>query len=140
MKPTELRIGNIVHCYDEDRIVSGLNNPFNDSNWDVELKDKERDLFTTSEIEDLIPIQLTEEWLFRLGWIFNDDTDCYEKYPNGDMRMFMKYKDVNQSYEVFNYVTKSLTRKNVKYIHQLQNLYFALTQEELTWKGTQMNS
>ncbi len=72
----------------------------------------------TEEVEFLKPIQLTEEWLLKFNWNgynplhFNRNFEIDKQgrlYCNGD------YKGVN-----------------VNYIHQLQNLYFALTQTELT--------
>lgn len=79
-------------------------------------------------------IPLTEEWLLRFGWIWNEDCKSYEKYPNGDARMHLAYRDINGSYTMFNYVLKATIAEQISYVHQLQNLYFALTGEELTIK------
>jgi len=78
------------------------------------------------------PIPLTEEWLLKFGWIWNEDCNSYEKYPNGDVRMNLQFRDVSGSYVMFNYILKAMIADKIYYVHQLQNLYFALTNEELT--------
>lgn len=66
------------------------------------------------------PIPLTEEWLVRFGWEKSGEwfyKDYYEINLNG----------------IFNPSDAHYTIHNdIKYVHQLQNLYFALTGEELT--------
>lgn len=78
------------------------------------------------------PIPLTEEWLKRFGWVWNEECKSFEKQPNGDARMNLEYRKINGSYTMFNYVLKALIAKRIWYVHQLQNLYFALTGKELT--------
>lgn len=85
-------------------------------------------------IENLSPIPLTEEWLVDFGWVWNKECDSYEKYPNGDARMNLTFHDVNNSYTMFNYVIKANICSRLFYVHQLQNLYFALTNKELIMK------
>ncbi|MDC8024875.1 hypothetical protein [Elizabethkingia anophelis] len=68
------------------------------------------------------PIELTEEWLLKLG--FNKSkfsSNCF-KITNG-------YKFDFAGGEVL--YLDSIMQEHIKYIHQLQNLYFALTGEEL---------
>lgn len=80
------------------------------------------------------PIPLTEEWLVKFGWIWNQECNSYEKYPNGDARMNLAFKEISVSYTMFNYVIKALIAEGIYYVHQLQNLYFSLTGEELETK------
>ena len=63
------------------------------------------------------PIPLTEEWLVKFG--FDKGTMCW-------------FNDTNIGFE-FNAkgVVKWNQPKHIKHVHQLQNLYFALTGEEL---------
>ena len=85
-------------------------------------------------IEEMFePIPLTEEWLLKFGWVWNEEMKAYEKYPNGDARMDLE-KMIGGSYRMFNYVLKALIAERIWHVHQLQNLYFALTNEELTIK------
>lgn len=72
------------------------------------------------------PIPLTEEWLLKLG--FNKSkfsSNCF-KITNG-------YKFDFAGGEVL--YLDSIRLEHIKYIHQLQNLHFALGGEELTLKS-----
>lgn len=72
--------------------------------------------------KDLWPIELTEEWLFNLGaeifpgggWLLNNRLISYAE---------CRSKFIDQS-----------TSVELNYVHQLQNLYFALTGKELEVK------
>lgn len=70
------------------------------------------------------PIPLTEEWLLRFG--FEKDRSGY------------RLDDINSLSFSENYIVcwhdKVLGIKQIEYVHQLQNLYFTLTGEELTIK------
>ena len=70
---------------------------------------------------DIDPIPLTEEWLVKFG------------FENGNyfiLNNVIIYKDYNNKYRYeYNY-----GQTWVKHVHQLQNLYFALTGEELVIK------
>lgn len=121
MKANEVRLGNWV---DFKESVSGKNwgnvtidrNFFNhyDKNWVYE------------------PIPLTEEWLVKFGFYqekegnFNldviEDVGLYSRiYDNP----FMFFLDVDSGVIELNHI---------KHVHQLQNLYHALTGKELTIK------
>ena len=75
---------------------------------------------------EINPIPLTEEWLVKFGLIrigFNEDgNDIYTKGMEADV-WIIKCGDVCWLYQ-YDY--------EIKYVHSLQNLYFALTGEELT--------
>ncbi|WP_131828098.1 hypothetical protein [Elizabethkingia anophelis] len=72
------------------------------------------------------PIHLTEEWLVKLGFEKSDSLSNCTKTTNG-------YKFDFAGGEVL--YLDSVRLKHIKYVHQLQNLYFALTGEELTIKS-----
>ena len=77
------------------------------------------------------PIPLTEEWLLTFG--FKIDTKNFNWNAGigvneiGDFKLSLRYT------ESFGWFFKSRCTP-IKYVHQLQNLYFALTGEELTFK------
>ena len=76
--------------------------------------------------DSFMPIPLTEEWCIKFG--FQKDLEN-TIYKNINKHCFLCYDDniVLLLEEENNWcITK------VKYVHQLQNLYFALTKEELT--------
>lgn len=68
------------------------------------------------------PIPLTEEWLLKFGFE-------YKSYGYGEKEWKQwNYKGFNlNGFEYSSYL-------KIDYLHQLQNLYFALTNEELTIK------
>lgn len=121
--PNELRRGNYVETPNGIKqiryFVKDIANFDNGECWSCEV---------------LNPIKLTEEYLLKFGWVWNKECNSFEKYPNGDGRMYMRFRDVSNSYVMFNYVLKSLTAERIWYVHQLQNLYFALTGKELDIK------
>jgi hypothetical protein len=81
--------------------------------------------------EEVTPIPLTEEWLVKLGvddknkdQLFDINYCTYHKGTN-TFNYIIGYYFNNEDY--VDYVTKE-----IQYVHQLQNLYFALTNTELT--------
>jgi len=117
MKATELRIGNLVNC--SDVVEQGV--MLNVIDW--------QDLKWLSEDEkgfNLVhkPIPLTEEKLLKFGFYKNIDTELFEK--DGFQIDISVIKCLFYLPEFGDWY------KELEYLHQLQNLYFALTNEELT--------
>jgi len=69
------------------------------------------------------PIELTEEWLIKFGLKKKTIKSCYWTIKNFDVDL--------DGWFGFN---KMVAPVPLKYVHQLQNLYFALTGNELTIK------
>jgi hypothetical protein len=109
MKAQELRIGNYLKK-------------------DVVVKIDARSIFDIwEETKEYQPILLTEEWLLRLGFEL-----LYSNLPNQYMygkdlirAMCDKRKGFNEIFVI--------DTPHIKYVHQLQNLHFALTGEELIY-------
>jgi len=116
MKAEQLRIGNRVLFRGKEDIV-----------WRVEDNNYVTDNYGHGACdEDLEPIQLTEEWLCRFGF-YNNSPDNWTKYG-----MFVDFKLETYKGSVY-YIAKEIPcRKIVHYVHQLQNLYFALADQELS--------
>ena len=77
---------------------------------------------------DVKAIPLTEEWLINFGFKKSFFSDSYFKDE------FFLNKDYNGKW-TFNLLEGiGICLKDIKYIHQLQNLYFELTNKELTTK------
>lgn len=76
------------------------------------------------------PIPLTEEWLLRFG---------FEKIVTNGIEFvkYSKYKtfEIEVSLFVMDYKLVTINDFEINYVHQLQNLYFALTGEELEIKN-----
>jgi len=127
----------------------------NDVHVDIALLNFPTDDAHDKSLVDLSPVPLTEVWLERLGfdWVEN------ESYCNGKqwtLQVSKKYEgetEINKDGTWFDgigdyswmpgstkpktMVVSTVCRGNyvcnsVQYVHQLQNLYFALTGEELT--------
>ena len=135
MKTQDLRIGNYVYYEHTTHIVDGIYENKVYSWWvkngepviEYEMKDiggtmvknPYRDVISQYE-----PIPLTEEWLIKLGFEKNITTDLYPTF----------------SYDILNvndgivYVLNYGFVNHIKYVHQVQNLYFTLTGEELKLK------
>lgn len=122
IKANELRIGNLVFCNETN--PSKLHNI---SCVDFGLMFSDPEFFTG--------IPLTDEWLKRLGFVYkynhNQDGDEHEwrqlDLPNGEsIQQDRCIGDLS--------IGEYLKIPHVKFVHQLQNLYFALTGEELPIK------
>ena len=127
----ELRIGNLVDM--GNRIAKVIEIDYL-SCLVVDLEE------TQDTIEDYVrtkPITITEDWLYKFGFknIDKDDND-YITYtdPNHDYYLQIdtrrrdgKYTILDNSFDDL----RAFSMVDVMYVHQLQNLYFALTGEEL---------
>ncbi len=136
MKASELRIGN--YLYDNQErvcIVNAIGYDF-----------CEHEISAPAIIGAITsypnkPILLTEEWLLKFGFEHNigDEKNTwyipgfgydisngyfwkYEDLYNADCEEYVQIKDVQ---------IITVLSKNIKYVHQLQNLYFVLTGEEI---------
>lgn len=112
MKANELRIGNLVYGVITHRVIKSIN------------EDYYTDTYNNSTlIRDAKPIPLTEEWLVKFGWELTPLNASFKRYNRKSGFMIIEVYDDNKFWAEYIYV---------KYVHQLQNLYFALTGEELT--------
>ena len=138
MNANELRIGNYISPLGKGvTIVEGF------CTWDGLIQSSS---FAERSIEDFEPIKITEEWLLKLGlfkitkkedlWD-NDEIGVYDFkgkiriddffITSNDLTDFTFYvATIDDGMESYQYLN------NIIYVHQLQNLYFALTGEELT--------
>ena len=113
MKATELRIGNFVLTKDGITIVTDVLEFGININHDCWIYD----------IQDIKPIPLTEEWLVKMGFVPAKGSSISGIwFSNG----FIDYC-ISGGSTCF----KQEPIRRIKYANQLQNLYFALTGEEL---------
>lgn len=90
---------------------------------------------TNKEFIGYKPIPLTEEWLLKLGFIKLNNRHEFvhgENEPN----MSICYEDNYFIFFVEDEISYNTIRKELKYVHTLQNFFFALKGEELTIKET----
>lgn len=69
---------------------------------------------------------ITEEWLTRFYLEYSEGVDDCTIYSLGDFYIYRELDGEHFQFEYYN--------NNIIYVHQLQNLYFALTGEELQLK------
>jgi hypothetical protein len=126
MKVQELRIGNLVSFDGVTLIVESI-----DLGGYIGLTDII--LFEQLDKDDLKPINLTEEWLIKFGFKYKEageykKSGYFLEIINQDQDTFIF---ANNKLQVSIYTLSIFIDINIEYIHQLQNLYFALTGKEL---------
>ena len=122
IKSSELRIGNLVEIDNHTKVCEV-----------IEIKEKSlRVSYIRSdngmvhnpiiEIDRIKPISIIEEWLLKFNGILDQEDDSY---------VFKHFAvSVNEKSEaIMFFQDEEIAEFN--YVHQLQNLYFALTNEEL---------
>lgn len=129
MKASELRIGNLVYI-DKNEVleiesITEIGANLRHGSETIYFDDLAG--FGDKSHDVIKPIPLTEEWFLKFGFKkvgTNFELDFfvlwYSSYQNCFVWRFMNI-DSNADRPI-----------SLKYVHQLQNLYFALTGEELT--------
>ena len=137
MESNELRIGNYLEILGKVRKVECISNlPSRKEMYWITCKD-----IIDTKIIHFKPIALTDEWLFKFGFIkmknyrtkqlghskydwFKDNTQFFsiEKHHSGD------FNEGETFYPTFTFNNCSFA---LQYVHELQNLYFSLTKDEL---------
>ena len=131
MKATELRIGNLIEYKIEDELDEikewwELNT--------VDAFDLQDLTWLDSNPEDAYfrPIKITEEWLLKFGFENITGVD-YILHIDVDFKLILIpadafYPQIDKADDIG---WSSISLNKIEYIHQLQNLYFALTGKEL---------
>jgi hypothetical protein len=83
----------------------------------------------------LEPIQITPEWLERLGFEMVDDDKGFYQIDCGKKSKLLYDLDFKLAEIGVEWNENTEEMKHIKYVHQLQNLYHALTGEELQIKA-----
>ena len=129
MKSNDLRIGNIVKTENNTIDVFKLVSIGYDY---VLLTDEYNDY--DSLIEELKPIPITEEWLLKLGFEYHAFDKNYVITTKDDWHNSIKEIEGDWCYNNDSSDAGCYFVRDVKYVHQLQNLYYAINEEELTIK------
>ena len=135
MDAKELRIGNYVGIEETALHANGCN--YLEAIFEIEEIKKEvaqfKGFHAGEYYKDLKPIPLTEDWLYDFGFLLDNGFTTYKiNIFKGYLRVALDgswgvYKD-----EYSNRTGSSYNNKiKIEYVHQLQNLYFTLTGEEL---------
>jgi hypothetical protein len=134
IEPNELRIGNYIYQLEDGAIVQ-IAGVFEEST--IHLKGEEKSIFGGRELRAFAPILLDTAILEKCG--FKEEGDFSYTHPGKDQIIFAELIS-RPNYEglLFQLYVGSgweyTYGEQLKYLHQLQNLYFALTSEELPVK------
>lgn len=88
-------------------------------------------LWTELNYSEIEPIRLSEEWLKRMGFILKENRGYFAIY--GTVRFHGDYLELTVDSDgcwYYNFDSSNVSK--IVYVHQLQNLFFALTGSELT--------
>lgn len=153
MTPNELRIGNI--CKDDEGLFAKIAAIENKTKYDEVLcvfelwKESEWMGYWENDFEKMQPIPLTFQILLNAGFEYKGH---YGINDNEVEQRFMLHNviDGTSSFLVVKYITfygnqaaeewiaridnDDIWTKELKYLHQLQNLFFAINQQELNIK------
>jgi len=121
MKATELRIGNLLNYQTAEGDILTATIDWQDLKW---LSEDEKGFNLVHN-----PILLTEDWLLKFGFKYSLTLDDFMFKDKNDIFEMQPYKKgfLNSVLWCDNEILQEL-----KYVHQLQNLYFSLTGEELS--------
>jgi hypothetical protein len=144
MKPNELRIGNYIQ-HSEDSIWGCIDKFYGD---EVYIDDWH---YGTTELKECEPIKLNKEWLLKFEFEKWDASGRYSnEFESYERWVLHNRLDGTSDFEV-HLITSTYgggepylqtvcsidederinTQYNLEYVHQMQNLFFALTGEEL---------
>ena len=119
MKANELRIGNYVNHKELGYIqVYGMNGEI------IQFDYRKDPYYEEIPFDKLSYIPLTEDILLKCGFEKEEESNCYVN----QIALYFTFDKITCNVSYYEYDNLI----NVDYLHQLQNLYFALTNEELT--------
>ena len=126
IKPNELRVGNKLHYFIGEEGVE----------WEVTTVDWQ-DIQWCSEDEEGFnkghrPIRLTTEWLINFGYTKRESSVCNHWWNGLNNITHDWLVDITEMHDNGQFFYRN-AKHVIKHVHQLQNLYFSLTGEELTF-------
>lgn len=120
----ELRLKNLVL---NDKSICEINHIYGMDFINCSLKTKQGN-YINAHYELIEPIPLTEEWLKNAGFIKEkkEEVQFYQGYDKGNFHVFEDKGSIYYSADWW---------IELKSVHQLQNLFFALTNKELLFNA-----
>jgi hypothetical protein len=134
IKSNELRLGNVVAYRHAEKTEPTIHRVIRLERITARLdKCPEGDLhmYSDREYSDIEGVPLTGEWLETCGWQLVDQGRGPYYWLEKQCWFHIHLSEDSSIYANFNN-----NAVPIRYLHQLQNLYFALTGEELTIKET----
>jgi len=142
MESHELRIGNyVIHNSKYGKNIKQVKGII----ADIDRQKNDSIIFfnpgglTYPKINECEPIFITKEWLIKFGFVKIPESDSYQTANNDDVIYYIDDETEGLYYVSFGddpmFCMEDLGGlKYISYIHELQNIYFALIGEELTIK------
>ena len=126
MKANEFRIGNLIETPMGNKEIGGVcetEAPY------IRLKDER---YIGYRLRDCNPIRLTENILLKCGFVAKTKTDDFYKDGIAIASSYMTCRTEERSGFYLNLGNGNCPLNiSINHVHELQNLYFALTGEEL---------
>lgn len=143
MEARELRLNNYVLCQWTEEEFSDEQNDYIDikkekvgkvvqldstgtQNYSIYVETKSDEGVPIEDFDQILPIPLTQDWLIRFGFTkipkMRDDL----VFRKGFFEYWLEDSDM--------YFKDVVIEEDIKYAHQLQNLYLSIVGEELTLK------
>lgn len=145
MKANELRIGNYIYIDSRDELRTIVEIRHTMVSVKYIRSDTNQPHQSMVEYDRLTPITLTEEWLLKFGFaellvnhgkIKDYRLNCTPPGYKHEYFFVFRFRERNdEDFRMYWYpqaTNGSMHTFPCKYVHQLQNLFFALTGEELT--------
>lgn len=128
MKANELRIGNWVEFEGKHYRIDSISKTF-------PTLDTTEFGIGVVDWNNLKPIPLTEEWLIKFGFedVTSEDFGVDKRIKTFEKEFFKIYLPEYRC-RLFGITYVDAAFLKIEFVHQLQNLYFALTGEELELK------
>jgi len=132
---TELKLGIVVGMAEGSRV---LNVKYEFENRWFEKEWNELSVFVDESQGDLSPMQLTKEWLLKFGFVddsIGNNMDKIDRKFYNIHGLIFSISEEPLIYHWFDNYQDEFYSCNIgvpiRYVHQLQNLYFVLTGTEL---------
>ncbi len=121
-KVNELRIGNIVSHDDNTGIFKVIGINLSEEGYLINTESAKNEVWLNN-VDLIKKVPLTKKWLFKMGFEYYEEEAMYFHSEE-------KLLAVDLNTEEFWYCG-SYNFQLVQYVHQLQNIYFALENEEI---------
>lgn len=127
MKIQEITFGNLIKIKDEICRIIEIRESY--------VYGESATKILVSNIRTAKPIKITNNILQKIKnkkqeeFILGDNIITYLSFPNKKKEIFTAEINKNEVYISFQNITNNLIK--IKYLHELQNLYYCITKEEL---------
>jgi hypothetical protein len=125
MKETELRLGNSINLHGEECTVRAIGK----GNITIGAEGYKSERVSINSIK---PIPLTEEWLVKFWFKYGESKEHGYLWLHCKMgELYVRPSYLDGFYWGFDNDNEINNQNNIEHVHSLQNLYFALTGQEL---------